>query len=415
MIKKSLLKQLIGIVIITGLIIYVSLGLILPKSLLPIYEENIYEYLNRSLAYSEDINSLDESVVYVYVDKENNMLYSKNFETIIEMEPKQILSYIEEKYGKFVFKNTTYYYNTFSNEENMKIAIMDNSYVKVITNDIFSSLFPILFITLSLIALMMVFWSRRLVRRIEYLKQKIDNLGNYKYEDKKICKLNDEFKILSDAIDDMKETLKEQDEYKSQMYQSISHDLKTPITVIKSYLEAIDDGVLDAKEAKGIIDIQTRRLDEKVHSLLYLNKLNYIKDSNSYKNEKVNIQEIIDESINKFKLQRKDLKYSVSVSDNVIFNGTVDMWEAIVDNILSNFMRYAEKEIRIIVKNKSIQFYNDGENIDENILDDIFTPYKKGIKGEFGLGLSIVKKTVLLFGYRISVRNEKKGVSFIIK
>ena len=59
--------------------------------------------------------------------------------------------------------------------------------------------------------------------------------------------------------------------------------------------------------------------------------------------------------------------------------------------------------------------YNDGENIDLNLLKDIFSPYKKGLRGEFGLGLSIVKKSVQLLGYDITIRNEKKGVSFIIK
>ena len=65
-------------------------------------------------------------------------------------------------------------------------------------------------------------------------------------------------------------------------------------------------------------------------------------------------------------------------------------------------------EVKIIL-------YNDGPNIDPNILNDIFTPYKKGVKGQFGLGLSIVKKTIMLLGYEISVHNEKKGISFIIK
>ena len=91
------------------------------------------------------------------------------------------------------------------------------------------------------------------------------------------------------------------------------------------------------------------------------------------------------------------------------------MWETIIDNILNNFMRYAEKLIKIDVKNGKIIFYNDGPNINPNVLDDIFTPYTKGIKGQFGLGLSIVKKTISLLGYDIIVRNNKKGVSFMIK
>ena len=91
------------------------------------------------------------------------------------------------------------------------------------------------------------------------------------------------------------------------------------------------------------------------------------------------------------------------------------MWEAIIDNLLNNFVRYADKTIKITIKNNKIILYNDGPNIDPNILNDIFTPYKKGVKGQFGLGLSIVKKTIMLLGYEISVHNEKKGISFIIK
>ena len=45
---------------------------------------------------------------------------------------------------------------------------------------------------------------------------------------------------------------------------------------------------------------------------------------------------------------------------------------------------------------------------------ECFTPFRKGIKGEFGLGLSIVKKTLLLMDYDITIKNEKKGVSFHI-
>ena len=91
------------------------------------------------------------------------------------------------------------------------------------------------------------------------------------------------------------------------------------------------------------------------------------------------------------------------------------MWETIIDNLLNNFMRYASNQIKITIKNGKINFYNDGPNINEDVLDDIFTPYTKGIKGQFGLGLSIVKKTITLLGYEIIVKNDKKGVNFMIK
>ena len=135
-----------------------------------------------------------------------------------------------------------------------------------------------------------------------------------------------------------------------------------------------------------------------------------------FKSGNINITEVLESSVKKFKMTRPDIKWQIDILDTkTSFKGTKDMWEAIIDNILSNFIRYAEKNIKITVKNHRIILYNDGPNIDEKILNDMFTPYKKGSKGQFGLGLSIVKKTLLLLGYSVIAKNEKKGISFIIK
>ena len=75
---------------------------------------------------------------------------------------------------------------------------------------------------------------------------------------------------------------------------------------------------------------------------------------------------------------------------------------------------YAEKEIKITVKPNKIVFYNDGPPIDKDLLKVIFVPFRKGMKGEFGLGLSIIKKSLNLMEYDITIKNQKKGVSFII-
>ena len=91
------------------------------------------------------------------------------------------------------------------------------------------------------------------------------------------------------------------------------------------------------------------------------------------------------------------------------------MWETIIDNLLNNFMRYTKHEIKITIKNKKIILFNDGDKIDENILNNIFTPYEKGLNGMFGLGLSIVKKTLQLLNYDIKATNVKNGVIFTIK
>ena len=417
--KNTLFKQLILISFIIVSIIAISLIVLLPKLLLPIYEKNIYGYLKQPLELVDmdiDNNTIENNIVYIYVKNNNEVILSKNYYESIDMDYQELLKHINEQYGKFYYNGKMYYYYTLSINGDYRISISTDNYILNISEDIILTIYPILFITLIVISLILVSWAGRLALSIKHLKEKIDNLDNDNYISNYHYDNVQELQILSEAIDSMKEHLKKEEEYKNQMYQNISHDFKTPLTVIKSYIEAVDDGVETKENAMKIIKEQINKLEIKVHSLLYLNKLNYIKDYKEFKTTKTDLTPIIKSCIEKFKNQRKDIKFNINIEDKkTYFTGTFDMWETIIDNILNNFLRYAEKEIKITIKNQKIIFYNDGPNINPNILDDIFTPYTKGIKGQFGLGLSIIKKSVTLLGYEITVKNNKKGVSFMIK
>lgn len=414
--KTTLYRQLISIAIIICGIIFISLGLLLPKLLLPIYEKNIYQHLKQPLELigGNIENNEYGDIAYLYI-VDNNIIASENLKDIIDLPVKQILSNINQEYGKFIYLGKPYYYYRMEKQYIQKIALTNTDYIFAIRRDIMKTLLPIIIATFLITIGIILLWTRKLVVKIEHLKEKVDNLDNDDYVDKEEYIIDDELSTLSKAIDDMKETLHKQEQYKNQMYQNISHDFKTPLTVIKSHIEAIEDGVMNSEDGSKIIKEQIDKLEGKVHSLLYLNKLMYLKDMESYKDEKIDLCPIMESSIQKFKIQRQDVEFTLHVSGKTIFHGTYDMWETIIDNLLNNFIRYAINSIKITIKNNKIIFYNDGPNVDQNILDDLFTPYKKGIGGQFGLGLSIVKKTVSLLGYEISVENEKKGVNFIIK
>ena len=417
--KKNLYKQLGALVILIFTIIVISLCILLPKALLPIYEKNIYQYLKQPLQLINNeiaTNEIENDVAYLYVTKDNDIIFSENFSDIINMSPKQVLKRIDNEYGKFKYLGTTYYYNTSYNKYVSKISITNSTYIEEIRRDVLYAILPILTITLAIIAGLLIFWARRLVVKIEHLKTKIEKMDDENYIDNFNYDTDDELKVLSDAIDEMKNTLQKQEEYKNQMYQNISHDFKTPLTVIKSYIEASEDNMITTDEASKVIKEQVDKLEIKVHSLLYLNKLNYIKDLKIESKDTVDIKPILKSSIEKFKYLKPNIKWLLEINDKkTIYRGTFDMWETIIDNLLNNFIRYAENEIIITIKNEKITFYNDGPNIDSNILNNLFNPYKKGIEGQFGLGLSIIKKTLQLCEYEITVKNEKKGVKFMIK
>ena len=420
--KMSLTKQLVYICVLIVGIIFVALGIILPKELLPIYEENIYNKLKQSLMFIRTVDDIDDIISYEdtdisYIYEHNDLiLTSQNIYDVVKKYTDDIINYTTDNYGKIIFKNNLYYYYQITNAKNETIlSITNDEYVNTMKKDALYTILLVTGLSFTFCSLILIVWSNNLVNDIIILKKKIKNINNDNFNITLNHNFEDEIYSLNESIENMHEYLMNNESYKNQLYQNISHDFKTPITVIKSYIEATEDGIESKEESLKIIKEQIDKLENKVHSLLYLNKLNYIKEQEEQLKSRTNISQVINSSIEKFKLIRPELIYKLDIDEKEIYRGTYDMWETIIDNLLNNFMRYAKKEIKITVKNQKIILYNDGENIDKSIIDNIFTPYKKGLNGMFGLGLSIVKKTLELLKYDISVKNVKNGVNFIIK
>lgn len=415
--KPNLTEQLLFICIVIVVIMIISLGIILPRNLLPIYEDNLYNYLGESLNIldSPENSKINSEVAYIYVNNEN-IYISNNLNKVLGLDsPKEILSKINKEEGKFLYNKKVYYYSTITSNNTKKIALTGSSYINDMRISIFKIILLVVGITFIIVSMVILIWSNSLVNRIKKLKEKIDNLNNDNYNHKIKYDYEDEISTLEVALEKMRVYLKEEEEYKNQMYQNISHDFKTPITVMKSYIEAFEDGVITDKEAVKVSKEQLSKLEGKVHSLLYLNKLNYFKDKKDIIKERCDVSKVVFDSVDKFSLVRNDVKFTLDIDKkNTIFKGSSEMWEAIIDNILNNFIRYANKEIKITIKNNKIILFNDGPNIDKDVLNNIFSPFEKGVNGVFGLGLSIVKKTLTFLNYDINIQNTKNGVKFII-
>ena len=413
----KLSKQLMWLITLSFVIIIISLGVALPRVITPVAEANLYNYLSEPLKFIDnevDQTLIDTEIAYISIQKDV-ISSSDNLDDVIKYKDlDKLIKEMPEEKGKFTYKNQQYYYYKIINKNTIRIAITNDSYIKNMKAKTLTAIFPIVLITYALVAFLLLIWSTLVVNKIEKLKKKIDNIDNPEFNHNIHFEVDDEIESLALALEDMRLYLKNQEEYRNQMYQNISHDFKTPLTVIKSYTEAVEDGVEDEKEAIKVIKEQTNKLDNKVKSLLYLNKLDYLKDNKDIKLEKININEIINEEVNKFKFTNKDINFKTEIDKKSKIYGTIDNWETILDNLLSNSIRYAKKEIKITLKNNRITVYNDGENIDNDLLEGIFIPFRKGVKGQFGLGLSIVKKTLNIMNYDIYIKNEKKGVSFII-
>ena len=88
--KLTLTEQFLFICVSIIVIVIISLGMVLPKTLLPVYEENLYNYLNQSLNLLEkpENNRVDSEVAYIYIDGDKNILVSSNLSDVVTISKK---------------------------------------------------------------------------------------------------------------------------------------------------------------------------------------------------------------------------------------------------------------------------------------------------------------------------------------
>jgi len=415
--KINLSKQLIIITLFSLVLMISLLIIVLPKVLEPYFEQTVYTYLDKPLEVMYKDNQMNALENIVYINKDNNEFHiTPNYKEVININNiEELLNYVNDIRGKFRYKGKTYYYSTVRGRNSKGIAITNDFYIKTLRKNILFVTIPIVSIIFVIILVLLLCWSNYLVKRIRKLKLKINNFNDPDFDivDNKY-ELDDELKLLDKTIDEMKNMILSKEKYEREMYQNISHDFKTPIMVVKSYIEAYKDKIESANNTINITEEEMNKLEKKVKKLLELNKATYLKSNIDIK-EEIDIVPLLKDKIKKYKVINKDLKYKVNINSKNKLNGNIEIWDSILDNLLSNMVRYANKEIIIDINEKNIVFYNDGEHIKESMINKIFDSYVKGKDGGHGLGLSIVKKNVELIGYKVHASNKEVGVEFTIE
>lgn len=416
--NMTLQKQLVFVMVIALLIGAFSFLILIPQILTPFYEQNIYDYLRQTAKFvGMDTNTLGKDMAYIIRTKNGAIYVSSTLNDLFKdnVNAKILLDKATDTNGKFKYEGNTYYYYKISQSNALNIVFTNDNLIKTQEKSLIGIILPTM-ISTTLIIMMLIFaWSNNVVYKIKRLKYKTENIASDKYREGEQFSIDDELNMLNKSIDITRRELKQKEEYKNYMFQNMSHELKTPISVIDSYIEGIEDGVVESKDGLKIIQEQTIKLKEQVNTMMYFNKIDYMKEQPEYINQKVDILNIIKVCVEKHKMQRQDVEFIVITKQKeTIFFGNEEMWQTILDNILGNFVRYAKTKIIITIKRNSMEFFNDGEHIEEEVLQNIFSPYTKGHKGQSGLGLSIVKRITDVFNYNISVNNVQNGVLFVI-
>lgn len=288
-----------------------------------------------------------------------------------------------------------------------------NRLIKLMSFIALGSLFPAMWLARYL--------SKPLVRLEGFVKKIADRDLN----EPVTLNRKDEIGRLAESIEVMRDRLRSQDEYQQSMLQHISHELKTPVMVIRSYTESIRDGIFPRGDLNGSLEViegEALRLDKRVRDLLYLTKLDYMALQKPLR-EEFRFDEVIRSAVDRLRPRRPELDWSVNL-EPVRLTGDPDQWNVAVENILDNHIRYAGKQLKVTLEKQEgdsgteavLTVWNDGPQLEPQVLERLFFPFQKGAKGQFGLGLTIVKRIAMLHQAEVEAANaEEGGVVFRIR
>ena len=254
----------------------------------------------------------------------------------------------------------------------------------------------------------------------------------------------DEIGQLCSNFEEMRQRLKESQEEKLQydrenkeLISNISHDLKTPITAIKGYVEGIMDGVASSPEMldKYVRTIYSKAndMDRLIDELTFYTKI----DTNKipYAFAKINVKDYFDDCVEDVSLgletQNIHVNYRNSVDSRTIVIADAEQLKRVINNIVSNSVKYMDKPTKIIgfdVQDVGdfiqVDISDNGRGVSVKELPRIFERFyrtdasRNSSKGGSGIGLSIVRKIIQDHGGQIwatSVEHQGLTMHFVLR
>ena len=292
--------------------------------------------------------------------------------------------------------------------------------------------------------IMMVWIYGSIISPIHKLQEAAQNVeeGNLNFEIKP--EKDDEMGRLMQAFEKMRIRLRDNAEEKlksdresKELISNISHDLKTPITAIKGYVEGIIDGVADTPERRDkylrTIYTKANDMDRLINELTYYSSI----DNNRipYNFHRINVAEFFADCVEDVGLDLESkniqLNYSNLVEPDTRIIADPEQLKKVINNIIGNSIKYMDKEkgvidIRLLdeVDSIRVEIEDNGKGIAAKDLGNIFERFyrtdasRNSMKGGSGIGLSIVKKIIEDHGgyiWATSKEGEGTCLHFVIR
>ena len=274
-------------------------------------------------------------------------------------------------------------------------------------------LIPILFF---LMILMVWFLINNILRKVQYI---IDEVKDIKIDDftTRLTTLNtnDEIDELIHTFNNMLDTIEQSVNKIKRFSNDVSHELKTPLTVIIGELELGLRKSRTNEEYKEILNTalgESRVLKELIDNLLFLSNMNDKSIKSKFQN--VDIDEVLVDVISSSNilLEAKNINIYFKEFENISINANSQLIKVMLSNIIQNSIKYSNhnSKIEITLKNNICIIKDYGIGIKEDYIKKIFDRFyridESRARGGYGLGLSIVKDIATLHNINIKIKSD---------
>ena len=283
----------------------------------------------------------------------------------------------------------------------------------------------LMIVTILVIAaglILAVYTSNRLSEPLAQMSKDAKRLGEGDFDVHFTASGYTEINELADTLNVAAAQLKTTDALRKDIMANVSHDLRTPLTMIKSYAEMIRDLSGDNKEKReehlGVIIEETDRLSKLVNEILLLSK--FQSGVAEFENKPFDIQKAAGEIVQTYKVMESE-GYTICfepIDEEVIVNGDEQRIKQVISNLISNAVKYSEerKDIRVYFEKEEgyikLVIEDHGMGIAEDQLERIWSRYQRASqrtarsKDGSGLGLSICSEILKRSGAEYGVESK---------
>ncbi len=248
-----------------------------------------------------------------------------------------------------------------------------------------------------------------------------NNLITINTNDKLLCELAN---TLNRSLKDLRKLELEYKNGNAELKTSItniSHDLRTPLTAIRGYLDLIDNENLTGKQKDylKVIDIKVKDLTTLTEQLFDFSKSLDIQ--NELKKESICINDVLEDTIVSFYslFKEKNITPNIDIcAKKIVRILNKNMLKRIFENIISNAIKYSDGDFKVKINdNGTIEFSNKTNELDQVSLGKLFDRYYtvQSAKKSNGIGLSIAKQLTDLSGGQIKAQYKNNYLTIIVK